>query len=78
MVSVEAKRSRRSPSTSRSHSDNEEPYDSEGFAAVGDSDDELPKNYKLSEEMREQVELFLNMRKAADNFQCSFQFEYLD
>ena len=47
-----------------SDADSEEPYDSEVFAAVGDSDDEPPN--KLSEEMREQVEMFLNLQKAAD------------
>ena len=41
-----------------SDDDNEEPCDSEGFAAVVDSEDELPNNYMLSEEMREQVDFF--------------------
>ena len=61
-----------------SPTDTEEQYDSEGFAAVGDSDDELPNNFKLAEEMREQVELFLNMQKTAVNFQYYFQFEFWD
>ena len=57
-----------------SDTDNEEPYDSEGFAGVGDSDDEPPNNYKLSEDMREQVEIFFNLQKAPDEFQDYFQF----
>ena len=74
-VSVEAKRSRRSPSTSRSHSDDEDLSDDDGLAAVGDSDDERPKNYKLSDDMREQVELFLDFNKTGLNLPSYWDFE---
>ena len=77
-VSIEAKRSRRSPSTSRSHSDDEELSDNDGFAAVGDSDDEWPNTYKLSDDMRENVQFFLKLQKAADKFQDYFDFEACD
>ena len=54
----EATRSRKSQLASVSEVDNEEPCDSEGFAAVLDSEDEQPKDYMLSEDMREKVEAF--------------------
>ena len=56
---TEAKRSRKSQVASVSDDDNEEPCNSEGFAAAADFEDEQPNNYMLSEEMREQVEFFL-------------------
>ena len=71
---TDAKRSRKSDVASVSDDDNEEPCDSEGFAAVADSEDEQPNNYMLSEEMREQVEIFLNQQKAQENAQDYFKF----
>ena len=58
-----------------SDTDKEESYDSKGFAVVGDSDDEPPKNFNLFEELHEQVEIFLNLQKAQDKFQDYFRFE---
>ena len=77
-LTTEAKRSRKSQVASVSDDDNEEPCDSEGFAAVADSEDEQPNNYMLSEEMREQVEIFLNLQKAQEKAQDYFQFESWD
>ena len=75
---TEAKRSRKSQVASVSDDDNEEPCDSEGLAAVADSEDEPPNNYLLFEEMREKIKTFINLQKAQEKAQDYFQFESWD
>ena len=76
--SVEAKRSRRSPSTSRSHSDDDAASNFSGFAAVDDSDAERAKQYNVSEDIRNKVEMFFSLKKTAENFQKYLDFAAAD